>query len=325
MANPTLRNMVKLIESALVSEDGKFDDIERDADGRLISPDAKYKVTDKKATVELSSNLSQRATLLAKKVQEMRDLQKQLDQLTTEVEDEGRAVIADVHAASDEVKTRVVDTVSFVMQLNAAAKDVKTVKYAEVTKGIGEAINTLDTKMIPELEAVQLQLKEKLSFLLESNSSTHDKKSVFKIEPKESLDLSEGPMDSVKAFFSKFTSWIQKWSKKYDAELNQLKSMVGDLEVTEAFGGPGYVNQGGENMNDSSALNEDADNQAIIEMNGVVNDAMQELNSLQISFDNSGYSDETLNSAMEEFFGAATKFKAALSAIAGTDLEDPVF
>jgi hypothetical protein len=314
MSNPSMRNMVKLIESAIVNEADpeRYDDMERDADGHLVHPNIKYTGDKKKITADLSSYESQVITKLGQQVKEAVEKAAELKTLEESIKASAREQIGALFAPADELVTRIVETQSLTLQLKVAAKDVPTTKYASVVE---EFKKILVDKDMPELLG-------KLNGLIAQYTEYGDKAGALSYKVKESEELNEGALDKFVAYFQKLASAFAKWGSKFDADLDHLKSL---LPVAEAFGGPGYVNQGGENMNDSSALNEDADNQAIEEMNDCVNDALQELNSLKISFDNSGHEDETLDEAMEEFFHAAIKFKAALSAIAGTDLPDAAF
>jgi hypothetical protein len=347
MANPTMRGLVKLLESAMhdeiseAGEDSRFGaELERDADGRLIHKDISYDVKStkgvpSKVTAKLGSQTSALFTKMAQKVQEAKSLAEELKSLEEDIKAEARGMIGDLFAPADEAMTRVVETVSFAIELKKAAKDVPSTKYASV-------LEEFTNHLTPELISVLNGLKEKYT-------TYGDKAGALSITAKvESVDLTEGPMDKFAAYFHKLAGYIRNWGNEYDEQLRALRIKLGgndvnpitgeSVEFDEAMGGPGYVNTDGSNMADSSAVNEEGDDiqsddpqgrdffRTVSEMNDIVNDAMTELNSLQIYMDNSSEGgDERISEAMEEFFHAALKFKAVLKSVHGSDLADPAF
>lgn len=229
MANPTVRNLIKLIESANqgISEAGAFDaETPRDADGRLVHPDVSYDVTDKKVTANMASYSSQVMTKLSQKVAEAKQLAAQLAQLEEEIKAEARGHIADVFGPADELRTRVIETVSFEAKLAVAAKNVPTTKYEKV---VAEVEKVLIEKKLPELLKMLTDAKAKYT-------TYSDKAGALSVKAKESVDLSEGVMDKLVGFFAKFKQAVMKWGQSYDAELRKLNIMLGGNDVNPVTG-----------------------------------------------------------------------------------------
>lgn len=209
MKNPSteMAKMMKIMEAGYM--------------GKADGSDIDYKTSPKgdKVTATVSGHLSAKYTKLAQNIDKIKILQAEIDELTEQTKQEARGAITDLFTAEDEVRTRVVETVSFTLKLTKTPEPTVTVKYAKV-------LEELESHLTPELLTVLEDLKSKFS-------STVQKSAALSFAPKESVDLSEGPLDKMKAFFAKFLSYIDSWCSKYDSKLAALKSQVGFGESIE--------------------------------------------------------------------------------------------
>lgn len=190
--------------------------------GKADGSDIDYKTSPKgdKVTATVKGHLSAKYTKLAQNISKIKELQSEIDELTETTKQEARDTIGDLFTAEDEVRTRVVETVSFTLKLTKTPEPTNTVKYAKV-------LEELEEHLTPELIEVLNDLKSKFT-------STVQKAAALSFAPKESVGLEEGPMDKFKGFFTKFLSYIDGWCSKYDAKLDALKAQIGvDESIAE--------------------------------------------------------------------------------------------
>jgi hypothetical protein len=212
-----MRRYMQMLETAIKEDEADkparvraFDaNTPRDKDGRLVHPNVKYKITDKKAVANLSSYDSQVVTKMAQNVQRIKTLKTEIEGLEEDVKADARDFIGDLFAATDAALTRVVETVTFEVQLKKAATNVPSTKYAEV-------LEEFAGHLTPELIVVLESIKKKWT-------TYNDKAGALSITAKESVDLTEGPMDMISALFAKF---ILAWAQKYDAKLQGLRDAI---------------------------------------------------------------------------------------------------
>lgn len=184
MKTEQLRNLINLFESRL--------------------PDIEYQDTEKQVVAVLKSYKSQTYTKLAQKVERISVLETEIKQLKEEVKSETKENIADLFDAEDAVKTRVVETVSFILQLTKDPKATETPKYKEI-------LTQLEAHLTPELLTVLEGLKKQLVTVTQKSPA-------LTIRP-----LSEGVAD----LFAKLKSVIFNWAQGYDRKLAQLKQAAG--------------------------------------------------------------------------------------------------
>jgi hypothetical protein len=117
------------------------------------SPDFDYQDTEKEVIVTLKSFNSQVYTKLAQKVERISVLEEEIKQLKEEVKQETRDNITDLFEAEDAARTRVVDTVSFILTLSKDPEATKSPKYKDI-------LEALTTHLTPELIVVLEGLKK---------------------------------------------------------------------------------------------------------------------------------------------------------------------
>ena len=161
-----------------------------------------------KTSVSLQSYQSQIYTKLGKKLQRIEELEKELDELKEQVKQSTRDDVAALFDAEDAVKTRVVETVSFIFTLSKDPKATVSPKYKEI-------LETLAEQLTPELIAVLEGLKKSMVTVRQKEPSLRYKQKQSKLD--------EG---KISQYVSKLKNWVMSWGAKYDAKLDQLKSMV---------------------------------------------------------------------------------------------------
>ncbi len=217
-----IRKFMNLMEDLAPSMDPA-----RDQAGRVLHPDVSYDVSDSKVVATLKSYKSATYTRLAKNVEEMIRLKAEAEKYEKMVKDDAREAMADLFSAEDAARTRMVDTVSFIMQITKDPKAATTVKYAEVIKELADHLT-------PELNKV-------MEAIVAKHSKTNAPKPPaysYEMKPKESVDLSEGAWDGIKAFFAKFLAKVQAWGTKYDQKLDALKAQVAMGESIDSLSTP---------------------------------------------------------------------------------------
>lgn len=165
-------------------------------------PDQEYEETEKQVIARLYSYNSQVYTKLAQKVERISQLESEVKQLKEEVKQETRENIADLFDAEDAVKTRIVETVSFILQLSKDPEPTVAPKYKEI-------LEALSNQLTPELIQVLEHLKKTMV-------TTTQKSAGLKIKP-----VDEGMFSSL---FAHLKNAIANWGFKYDRKLAELRN-----------------------------------------------------------------------------------------------------
>jgi uncharacterized protein (UPF0335 family) len=169
------------------------------------SPDFDYDETEKQVIVSLKSHNSQIYTKLAQKVERISALEAEVKQLKEEVKQSTREDIADLFDAEDAVKTRIVQTVSLIMQISKDPEPTVAPKYKDI------------------LEALSEQLTPELITVLE-----HLKKTMVTVTQKQPALKISKPIDESRFsdLFAHVKNAVLNWGNRYDQKLDQLYSMV---------------------------------------------------------------------------------------------------
>lgn len=166
-------------------------------------PDLEYKDSEKEVIAKLASYDSQSYTKLAQKVERIRILKEEMKRLEEEVKQETRDNIGDLFDAEDAVKTRIVETMSFILTLSKDPKATETPKYKEI-------LNELTNHLTPELIEVLEGLKKQMVTITQKSPS-------LSIKP-----ISEGFVGSL---FARMKNAVLNWGQRYDQKLDKLKQM----------------------------------------------------------------------------------------------------
>lgn len=193
----------------------------RDADGRVMHQDVQYEVTTDKVVAQLSSYQSQVYTKLGQKLQRIQQLSDEVDTLKEEVKAETKEHIADLFSASDVVRTRVINTVSFTFTLSKNPKPTESYKYADIVKA-------LEKDATPELMKRLTELKAQFKTITEKSPSLK-----YDAVTKESVQINEGFWDKISAWALKFKEAIFNWAMRFDQKLESLEMMKARIDAVQ--------------------------------------------------------------------------------------------
>lgn len=174
----------------------------------LIESDIEFQRDESKVVVNLKSYDSQVYTKLAQKVQRIEALESEIKQLKQEVKSESRQHVASLFDAEDAVRTRVVETISFILILSKDPKPTESYKYAKI-------IEELEKNLTPELLLLLENLKAQFKTVTQKEPSL----SVTKID--------ESVSEKLASYMSKYMSFIKSWADRYDRKLDILKARAG--------------------------------------------------------------------------------------------------
>lgn len=169
--------------------------------------DVDYEESTKEVVAKLQSYNSQSFTKLAQKVIRIETLEEEIKSLKEEVKSEAKETVAELFDADDAIKTRVVETISFILTLSKDPKPTETPKYKDI-------LEELSNHLTPELILVLEELKKKMITVTQKSPT-------LKAKERASGNLTEGAFSSV---LGKFRDLIANWGQNYDQKLDALKS-----------------------------------------------------------------------------------------------------
>jgi uncharacterized protein (UPF0335 family) len=169
-------------------------------------PDLEYQDNEQQVIAVLKSYNSQVYTKLAQKVERIDQLEAEIKMLKEEVKNETRENIADLFDADDAVKTRVVQTMSFILTLSKDPKATVSPKYKDI-------LEELATQLTPELIIVLENLKKQLVTVTQKSPS-------LRIAP-----VDEGRFGDL---FARFKQKVFGWATRYDQKLSMLQQAAAD-------------------------------------------------------------------------------------------------
>lgn len=165
------------------------------------NPDLEYQDSESQVIAKLASYKSQSYTKLAQKVNRIKELKDEIKTLEDEVKQEARENVNDLFDAEDAVKTRIVETMSFILTLSKDPKATETPKYKEI-------LSELTNHLTPELITVLEQLKKQMVTITQKAPS-------LTIKP-----IDEGFVGSI---FKRLKNAVLSWGQRYDQKLDRLK------------------------------------------------------------------------------------------------------
>lgn len=164
-----------------------------------------------KVIADLTSHDSMVYTKLAQKVKRIEELETEIKSLKLEVKSDTRVHVADLFKAEDVTRTRVINTISFIMTLSKDPKPTESVQYAKV-------VAELEKRLTPELIAVLESLKEQFKTITQKEPS-------LKITPRDQIKEADST-DQLSAYGEKLLSFINGWASGYDDKLDALKAEI---------------------------------------------------------------------------------------------------
>jgi hypothetical protein len=165
-----------------------------------------------KVIADLRSHKSAVYTKLAANLEAIEKKKEEIKALSEEVKQHAREDVADLFDAEDAVKTRVVDTVSFIFELSKDPKPTVSYKYAEIFAELAQHLT-------PELNLLLADIKKKYETITPKAPS-------LSLISKKKPDLSESIGGKMKQYFAKFKNFVMNWADGYDEKLNNLKKQA---------------------------------------------------------------------------------------------------
>lgn len=200
-------------------------------DKSLQYTEKKVKGQIDRVIVELTGNQSGRFTKLVKQYIDVKEDLDALETVRLALNETIKEEMIPLFNATDEVYTRVVDTVGASLNLSKRVKATtkETTDYEKIYEGM--------------VALVDEDLKKKLEELKKSFTSIAN---VNEKSPALRVDIKEGMIKTVVSFIKdvtrKFTSGLTKWTSSYDRKLDKLRMMIEELGtanvVTEAADTP---------------------------------------------------------------------------------------
>lgn len=176
---------------------------------RPVNPNISYiEDTAERVVAQLKSYNSAEYTRLANRVEEISQLEAEIKQAKEDVKSMAREHVAALFTADDIAKTRVVDTVSFILTLSKDPKPTESYQHAKI---IGELTNHLTPELIAILEEIKSRYK-----------TVTPKEPSLKISRKEPEQLDE----SLAGHFGKLLAVVKRWAAGYDDRLRRLRRMA---------------------------------------------------------------------------------------------------
>ena len=211
-------NIIMLVESDTLSQIQNEQDIISKT--RKIHPDITYIDDTDKVIAILKNHNSAEYTKLAGKLERIKKLEQEITAEENEVKELIKNNVAGLFGANDVTKSRIIDTVSFIIELSKNPNATVTYKYAKVLE---ELEKNLTTELIKVLEAIKEKFK-----------TTTQKTPSLKISRKDAINQSmlakhpidENTFEKFKDYYEKFENMISKWAEGYDRKLNYLKRTV---------------------------------------------------------------------------------------------------
>lgn len=185
-------------------------------EARIEHPEVVYTDEKSKVIAELRSHKSAVYTKLADRLETIDRMEAQIKEYKLEMKSITKEHVADLFDADDAVKTRVVDTISFIITLSKTPAPTTSYQYMKI---LAELANHLT----PELLVVLNDLKEK--FKTESQR-----------EPSISVDrkkVDESIGNKLQHYFAKFKHFIVRWAYGYDHRLNILKKRAANMSTNQ--------------------------------------------------------------------------------------------
>jgi len=164
-------------------------------------PNFNYEELEDKVIVQLRSHDSRAYTLLAQKVDRVKQLKEEVKVLEDEIKQSTRENIADLFSAEDAVKTRIVQTMSLILQLSKDPEATVAPKYKDI-------LEALTVHLTPELILVLEQLKKTMVTVTQKSAG---------------LKIKNLDEDLVGNLFADLNNIIADWATGYDQELARLQ------------------------------------------------------------------------------------------------------
>lgn len=175
-----------------------------------------------KVIVSLDGAHSTKFTKLAKKFKELKEATEELSAKTNALNAEIKDEALDLFDATDEVYTRIIETVS--MTLNISKRQPDSIEKTE-------KVNY--EKIVSDITALVPELTEKINEIIKANTTVEEKVKVAKspalrVDLKEALTIKD-LIAFAKRIFKSMSSAIKFWGKTYDKKLADIEKRFSQI------------------------------------------------------------------------------------------------
>lgn len=181
-----------------------------DGKGKVVTKNSDGTVT--KVIAILKSYDSARYTKMAKDLKRIESLEQEIKSLKENMKQETRENITELFDAEDSIYTREVETCQFIFKLTKDPKPTESYQYKKI-------LDELQENFTPELKIMY-------ESLLDKYRSVVQKPPALSVTDKNDI-ISEGIIDTIKKYFTKFKNKVLSWAEKYDSRLDALKKQAG--------------------------------------------------------------------------------------------------
>jgi hypothetical protein len=200
-------------------------------DREINNPDVSYELAGttkaktaaeefSKITAYISGRTSEWFTKLAKKFKQIDDLNKQMNELRNEANQEAKDALGDLFNAEDEIYTRYVDTVSLSITMSKAIEaKTTTTETLFIDDFLADLMKLVDTDLLPAVTALVTQ-HTKITTRTSAAQQGRVTVNLPKPEPTAETALNEdGMREKIANFVAKFSAKIMKFNSRYDDKL----------------------------------------------------------------------------------------------------------
>lgn len=191
--------------------------------GSKSSEDITYSSEEKKGVItkviaRITGITSGRYTKLGRNLKKIEQLEKEIKVLKAEVKTDTKELIQDLFNADDIARTRVVETVGFLFELTKDPAVTVSVKYQKV-------LEEMEKHLTPELIVVLESIKTKFTTPASPKSPA-----LSYVDKGGMNEASNGIVDKIKSFFSRFLKTTERWAVSYDNKLDALKAEISTVK-----------------------------------------------------------------------------------------------
>lgn len=175
-----------------------------------------------KVIVTLEGNHSGKFTKLAKQFKELKEKTEELSAATDKLNAEIKEEAIDLFDATDEVYTRIVETVTMTILIGKRQPD-----------SIEKTSKVDYQKIIADISALVPELKSQIDAIIEANTAVEEKLKVAK-SPQLRVDLKEDIsfaqiIKFMKTITKRLLQGVKSWGKSYDKKVADLTNRINQL------------------------------------------------------------------------------------------------
>jgi hypothetical protein len=202
----------------------------------LVYTEKKVKKVLDRVTVELKGKQSETCTKLAKKYNEIHELEKQLEAMTLKLNTDAKEHVLQYFNAQDEVLTRVIKTASLTLTLSKRTVKVTPEEHVADLEGFYQELLII----LPELEDKLKVLRDKYTKIIPA--SKHEVSPAIRIKIPKPGDVEESLQEAAGGFWSKVEDLggrllkiFKVWGQRFDQKLEKLAEKYNEYQPNDAI------------------------------------------------------------------------------------------